>query len=121
PRRSGRALSESPPPPRSRRSGYRARDRLHPSAKARRSGAGRSRPVAQRGLDRRGDAEEMLVRHRLACQHQPHRRLAGAMDGQADRAAVEDIADRRVAQQQHVDAVVLALGLHRRDRRRYQR
>src|SRR5258708_37161446 len=65
--------------------------------------AGRAPALApDDGSDGAGEREQAFVGHGFAHQHEADGKVARCMAGQADAAAVEEIADRGVAQQQQV-------------------
>ena len=68
-------------------------------------------------LDRRGDREQAAIGTVLADQHEADRSFAAAMTRNRDRAAVEEIGDRRVAQHEKVDLAVGVIGHEIGDRR----
>src|SRR6267378_7330186 len=65
----------------------------------------------QRGLDSLGQREEPAVGAALADHHQPDRRRSRRLNWDRDGAAVEEVDDRRVAQDQRVEAPVILVAL----------
>src|SRR6478672_956912 len=59
--------------------------------------------TGQQGFDRQADVEHRVVGERAGPHHQADGQLAARLAGQAERAAVEQVDDGGVAQQQAVD------------------
>src|ERR1700730_13150600 len=72
----------------------------------------------ERSLDAAGYGEEAAVFAVPADDHKAHRRRARRLDRQGQRATIEEIDDRGVAQQLEVEARVILVPGESRDRRR---